>query len=206
MRIIFITAKLPHGADEVFFVPEVEELERIGHQVLLVPRSPEGPIVHGHRLLKNARREKLYSGQVLRTAAGVALRSPVRTTSSLWSLRGSRSPMVGLKNLAIVPKALWLADIAKQWKADHIHCHWAGTTATMAMLASKVSGVPWSFTSHRWDIVENNLLPAKVKSATFARFISEDGLRLAKKMGVTPNGKTRVLHLGISIPRELQAR
>ena len=206
MRIVFVTAKLPHGADEAFFVPEVEQLERFGHQVLVVPRSPVGPVVHGRELLRTACCENLYSGRVLKTAAAIMLRAPARTAAATWSLRGSRSLAVGLKNLAIVPKALWLANLATQWKADHIHCHWAGTTATMAMLASRVSGIPWSFTTHRWDIVENNLLAAKVRSASFARFISQDGLRIARELGVETGENVRVLHMGISIPRSVELR
>jgi glycosyltransferase involved in cell wall biosynthesis len=111
-----------------------------------------------------------------------------------------------LKNLTIVPKALWLAAVAAQWKADHIHCHWAGTTATMAMLASKLSGIPWSLTAHRWDIVENNLLAAKARSASFVRFISEDGLRMAQAMGVELAHHVRVLHMGVALPARVQRR
>src|SRR6476661_5877722 len=76
----------------------------------------------------------------------------------------------------------------------------------MAMLASRVSGIPWSFTTHRWDIVENNLLVAKVRSASFARFISKDGLRIARELGVDPGENVRVLHMGISIPRSVEQR
>jgi glycosyltransferase involved in cell wall biosynthesis len=74
------------------------------------------------------------------------------------------------------------------------------------MLASRVSEIPWSFTTHRWDIVENNLLAAKVRSASFARFISEDGLRIARELGVEPSEKVRLLHMGISIPRSVAPR
>jgi glycosyltransferase involved in cell wall biosynthesis len=107
---------------------------------------------------------------------------------------------MNIKNLAVVPKALWLADIAARWKTDHIHCHWSGTTATSAMLASACSGIPWSLTAHRWDIVENNLLAAKVKAASFVRFISQDGLRMARSIGIGPAENTLVLHMGAAIP------
>jgi hypothetical protein len=49
---------------------------------------------------------------------------------------------MAVKNLTIVPKALWLAGVAARWNADHIHCHWAATPATMAMLASPLSSIP----------------------------------------------------------------
>lgn len=206
MRIIYVTANLPHGTDEAFIVPEIGQMNQSGHEVLVIPRSPRGLIVHGSELLRQARRESLCSAQVLRTAGKVALETPGQAIASARRLLKSRSAGVLLKNLAIVPKALWLADVATRWKADHIHCHWAGTTATMTMLASSLSNVPWSLTLHRWDIVENNLLAEKVRAASFARFICEDGLRMARAIGIGPEANVRVLSMGVPIPPPLGGR
>ncbi|HEV2201982.1 MAG TPA: glycosyltransferase [Bryobacteraceae bacterium] len=204
MKIIYVTASLPHGADEAFVIPEIGELMRLGHEVRVVPRSPRGRILHGHGLLKHARREALCSHRVLGAAAVTMLAAPRRTITATRPLVDTRSTMLSMKNLAVVPKALWLARMACAWQADHIHCHWAGTTASMAMLASRISGIPWSFTAHRWDIVEDNVLLKKARSASLARFISNDGLAMAQAMGVSDNA--RVLHMGVSIPRTVRRR
>jgi glycosyltransferase involved in cell wall biosynthesis len=201
MRIIYVTAQLPHGTDEAFIVPEIRQLVRAGHEVLVIPRSPRGAIVHGSEFLDRSVRTALFSPGVLKTAISTALADPPRTAEALRSLAGSRSLGVKIKNLTVVPKALWLADVAVRWRADHIHCHWSGTTATAAMLASARCGIPWSLTCHRWDIVENNLLAAKVKSASFVRFISQDGLQMARSIGIGPAENTRVLHMGAAIPQ-----
>ena len=206
MKIIYITASLPHGSDEAFVIPEIRELMRLGHEVRVIPRSLRGRILHGHGLLKHARREALCSPQVLRTAAATMLAAPRRTMTAAWPLLGTRSATLAMKNLAVIPKALWLARMASAWQADHIHCHWAGTTASMAMLASRISGIPWSFTAHRWDIVEDNVLLKKAKSASLARFISNDGLSMAKAIGIGPAHNARVLHMGVSIPSVVRRR
>lgn len=206
MKIIYVTASLPHGSDEAFLIPEINQLMRSGHEVLVVPRSPRGSIVHGHELVKWTRGEALYSLRVLKAAGAETLAAPGQIAGAVGLLLGGRSPAVAIKNLAIVPKALWLARVAVRWRADHIHCHWAGTTATMAMLASWRSGVPWSFTAHRWDIVENNLLAAKGASASFVRLISGDGLRIAKALGLGPASNTRVIHMGVPIPNRVRRR
>ena len=200
MKIVYVTACLPHGTDEAFIIPEVRQLRHLGHDVLVIPRSLRGPILHGSELLDASRREALYSPQVWNRAARVAINAPAETAAAVLSLCGGRSPGVSLKNLAVVPKALWLADVAARWEANHIHCHWGGTTATMTLLASKVSGIPWSLTVHRWDIVENNLLADKIRSASFTRFISEDGLRMARALGVVSDGKVGVLRMGVELP------
>jgi glycosyltransferase involved in cell wall biosynthesis len=197
MKIVYVTANLPYGTDEAFLVPEIAALKALGHEVLIVPRSPRGGAVHGQHLIESSVSEGLISSKILRSAS--------RISTQKWRvmadrIRSSRSTSVAAKNLAILPKAAWLAEIASRWKADHIHCHWAGTTATMAMAASEWSGIPWSFTLHRWDIVENNLLVEKARSASLVRFISEDGLSMARERGLPASDHVRVIHMGVEMP------
>jgi colanic acid/amylovoran biosynthesis glycosyltransferase len=195
VRIIYITTALPYGTDEAFIVPEIRELIRCGHEVLVIPRSPGGRILHGRELVSCSRIESLCSARVLATAGAKAIASPATVINAVRPLLASKAA----KNLAVVPKALWLASLARDWRADHIHCHWGGTTASLAMVASTVSGVPWSLTLHRWDIVENNLLAEKVRRAAFARFICEDGLRMARELGA-PADRACVIHMGVELP------
>jgi glycosyltransferase involved in cell wall biosynthesis len=106
-----------------------------------------------------------------------------------------------MKNLAVYPKGLWLAGVARKWRADHIHAHWISTPATMAMIAGAVAGIPWSCTAHRVDISHDNLLRQKIARATFARFISRSGVAMAASLGATPpSDKTAVIHVGVAIP------
>ena len=202
MKILYVTAYLPQGVNEAFLIPEIRQLLNAGHEILVIPRSCRGALINGEELLGRTCREPLWSAQVWKGAARTWATAPSRTLDAVRTLGASRSLAVALKNAAVVPKALWLADVARRWHAAHIHCHWAGTTATMAWLASELSGAPWSFTAHRWDIVENNLFRHKARSASFVRFISEDGLRMARALGVGPEANTVVLHMGVALPRE----
>jgi colanic acid/amylovoran biosynthesis glycosyltransferase len=206
VKIIYLTVSLPYGADEAFIIPEIHQLQRAGHHVLVVPRSPRGVVLHGCDLLKHSRREPLFSPAVLQAATATALRTPRETVAAIRSLLAGRALSVVIKNLAVVPKAFWLADLAIRWKADHIHSHWAGTTATLAMTASAISGIPWSLTAHRWDIVENNLLAAKARSASLMRFISKDGLRMARSLAIGSVPKASVIHMGAAIPAAVNRR
>jgi len=204
MKIIFVTANLPYGTDEAFIIPEIDQLIRDGHQVLIVPRSPKGPIIHGKDVLKHAKSETLWSATVMKKAMRVASSSPGRTFRALAPVLSSRTLGIAAKNASIVPKALWLAEIAREWGAEHLHSHWAGTTATLTMVASTFSGIPWSFTAHRWDIVENNLLKEKVKRASLARFISEDGLQMARTLDIGRAHNARVLYMGVALPTKVE--
>ena len=112
-------------------------------------------------------------------------------------LAESRNGRVLLNNLAVIPKGLWLARVARRRNVHHIHAHFASTNATVALIAGLVSGIPWSFTAHRWDISENNLLRTKARAATFTRAIDIRGAReLAIHAGRNPYD-VRLIHMGV---------
>jgi glycosyltransferase involved in cell wall biosynthesis len=200
MRIIYVTASLPYGTQEAFIIAEVNALMRLGHEVLLVPRSPRGHPVHALELRTEAVSEGLGSMRVLLCAMKSFIRAPRQVGKAVKYLWQSRSFAIALKNMMVIPKALWLADLSKKWGASHIHCHWAATTATMTLVASQLSKVPWSFTAHRWDIVENNLLTTKAECASFVRVISNETMKMAAARGVEVNEKLRVLRMGVNMP------
>ena len=102
-------------------------------------------------------------------------------------------------------KGLWLGGLARSWQADHIHVHWISTPATMGMVAGIVSQTPWSCTAHRADIDLNNLLAEKLRQASFVRFISQSGWRMAALLGAPPDPRNaEVLHLGVNLPSEAE--
>lgn len=202
MKLVYVTSSLPLGSGEAFIIPEIQELRKQGHAVKVVPLYPRGRALHvaAEEMTDPVTIQPPISLSILIGAGREFLRAPWR------ALRGLRllftfQPRHLLKNLAIYPKGLWLARIVRQWGAEHIHAHWAATTASMAMVASAVSGVPWSLTAHRWDVVENNLLKRKASRACFFRCISEKTREMALKRGV-PAEKIVVLHLGVHLPKE----
>jgi colanic acid/amylovoran biosynthesis glycosyltransferase len=100
----------------------------------------------------------------------------------------------------VLPKAFWLAQLARALGMEHVHAHWGATSATIAMLAGRIAGVPWSLTVHRWDIREDNLLGRKAASAAFVRAISEDGLADLRRVAGTAAAGAVLLHVGIELP------
>lgn len=209
MRVLYVTASFPFGRGEAFIGPEVAALIGAGHQILLVPRSPSGEVLHAPAAAHLAVREALVSPRVAASAVRVAAARPA------WAARCAAALLWGgahvrlscfAKNCSILPKAFWLAGVAESWGAEHIHAHWAGTTASLAWMAAAMAGLPWSFTAHRWDIVENNALESKIAAAAFARFISEDGLRLARAACRQLGGNVRVIRMGVPIPAVAQFR
>ncbi|HET7470164.1 MAG TPA: glycosyltransferase family 4 protein [Gemmatimonadales bacterium] len=202
MRIVYVTQRLPYGHGETFIVPEIEALIDAGHEVLVIPRRSSDPIIHDDVDALVARMRRLPAAPVVAAAAaGTVARQPRRAALALWECRRTRPRRRGISNAVATAEGMWLARIARAWRADHLHAHWAHLTATMAMGASEVSGIPWSFTAHRYDVLLNNLLDRKLRSARFGRFIARYMLDIAARL-VSPEAAARaiVVHMGVRLP------
>ncbi len=203
MKLLYITVSMPFGSGEEFFIPEVQEFLRQGHEVLIVPRSPAGELMHCEALELESRTLacRLYSWGIVFASARECLVHPIRSWKTMRFLFSSRDWVTFARNLAVFPKGLWIGGLARRWRANHIHAQWASTTATMAMVAGEMSRTPWSFTAHRGDIVQNNLLTVKVAKASFVRYISKNGILIAESLGVKDSGrKAVVIHMGVRLP------
>ena len=197
-----MTQRLPFGDGETFVVPEIEALLGAGHDVLIIPRHASAPVLHNDARALLSRTHVLPGPLAIVGAVAAALvRSPARTAGAFWAIRGTRPRRRALANARAIAEGIWVARLARRWRADHIHAHWAHLTATLAMGASRVAGIPWSFTAHRYDVILNNLLAQKLRSARFGRFIAREMLAVAGRL-VSPDALERatVLHMGIPIP------
>ncbi len=204
LKIIYITSTLPYGHQEAFLIPEIAHLLAAGHDVTILPIRPRGGIVHTDAapLASVAVRQSLLTMSIARAALTELGESPRQTVRAFLQLLRSRNAQMMLKNIAVFPKALWIGRLARRTKADHLHAHWASTSATASLVASITSGTSWSFTAHRWDITENNLLATKAASAAFIRAISRRGAA-ALQPHLPPGAReVEVIHIGVDISDE----
>jgi glycosyltransferase involved in cell wall biosynthesis len=115
---------------------------------------------------------------------------------------GTTRPTVAAKNFLVVRRAARIALALRSRQVAHIHAHWGTTTATMGYLVSATLGIPWSFTVHRGDILANNQLAEKARTASFVRCISEQGLNWVATLVPRPVWtKLHVIHMGVSVPK-----
>jgi glycosyltransferase involved in cell wall biosynthesis len=199
-RLVYVASSFPWGRNDTFFGPEVRELVRQGVDVLAVPMRPRGELTTTDAA-GLAVRKPLLDAEIARCTLHELARSPRPTLSLLRLLLGSPTPNVLLRNLAALPKAIWLARLARRWKADHIHAHWAGPPSTAALIASRLSGVPWSFTAHATEIDAGNLLREKCDDATFVRFIASAAMERATRVAPgVDESRWKLLRLGVELP------
>lgn len=100
------------------------------------------------------------------SALGLALRTG-------WG--AERGPLVHLVYLA---EACRVARLCREAGVEHLHAHFGTNSATVAMLAAELAGLPWSFTVHgpeEFDRPQRLKLGAKAARAAFVAAISSYG-------------------------------
>src|SRR5439155_10357020 len=107
MRIVYVTAMLPCGMGETFLLPEINELLRQGHEVLIVPRSPQASAPeYAQPLLSRTAIQRAFSAEVAGAAVARVCRNPRTTLRALQLVARSGRPRILAKNLAVYPKGL----------------------------------------------------------------------------------------------------
>lgn len=205
-KIAYITAKTPFGLQEAFILTEMLALRSCGADILIIPRdNPKKLLSHNKakELIPFAMTFPLINLAIAGTFIKYMTSNPLLLMKLIYRIAfRTRAVTIALKNLAVFPKSLYLAQTDLLKDVSHIHAHWASTTATMAYIISHLTGIPWSFTAHRWDIGEDNILEEKCRSASFVRAISERGRKeiLDTIRDKTLAGKVSVLHMGVDMP------
>jgi glycosyltransferase involved in cell wall biosynthesis len=144
-----------------------------------------------------------FSARTLLSAAAEIVTHPGSTASALRRIAApSYSGVAKLKNIALFPKALAVARYVREKRIEHIHAHWMTTPATIAYVASTITGVPWSCTAHAHDIFADNLLSEKGGSARAIRVISNTNCReFNERTRYRYAARTHVVHLGVELPQ-----
>lgn len=206
MKIAYITAQTPFGKGETFVLEEMLAVTELGVNLVIIPRNPSKEVFHkeGEKLLDDTIWLPLLDKRIFFYFLKVLL-SKLRVWRIIGTiLHRSRTWKIAAKNLAILPKAVFVANLLRNRGVEHIHTHWGSTTATMAWIISELTGIPWSVTLHRWDIKENNMLEEKVKSAKFVRCISENGRdELLNIISRKYENKVKVIHMGVKTPDKI---
>lgn len=206
MRICYIPSQTPYGNGEQFVLPEILEIINKGNEVLVIPIKPNKDIGKGEepqQVSKFTIRIPLLDLSVIIRGFLGLFKYPTKCSKIIINIfKHSGSFKKIIKNLVVFPKGIVTGEIIKKSNIDHIHCHWASTPSTVGYIASIISEVPWSFTSHRWDIAENNMLAEKAKSAKFVRVIDQPGYNeMIGFIGEQNRSKCKKIHVGVKIEK-----
>jgi glycosyltransferase involved in cell wall biosynthesis len=203
MKLLYITATLPYSAGiEDFFIPEVKALAKQCEEIIIFPRSLDGVMTEDEFLGKKSVCEPLFSMKIFKFLIRTFLREPRRILHILSIISRDKHVSNIIKNIMVFPKGIWAGDFALRTGVTHIHAQWAATTATMALVAGMFSGIEWSFTAHRGDIAQDNMLGFKCGSAKFVRLISEKSFQMTRQKVPDFGNKAEIIHMGVDVPAD----
>ncbi len=208
-KLMYLTVSAPLGQREAFLISEMNCLVGQGVDLTIVPVNPAKQVFHrdGTSLLHRTIVTGLWSREVWLSALSCFIKAPLRVAALLFKIMKSGNPVNKMKNLLVFPKSLFIAEKVGLLQISHIHAHWASTPSTCAMVVSALTGVSWSFTAHRWDILNNNLVREKVKNSSFVRVISKKGRKqIINIAGSNEAKKVVYCPMGVEAPEELLER
>ncbi len=189
---------------ETFILREIDELERQGQPVRLVPLLPgDEAVVHpeARPWIERALTTPFLSAAIAGAAWRRLRRDRRRTLALLARLLAGcrRSPGVLLRTLALFPKALYLAERLAAEGIGHLHAHFATYPATVAYVISQLEDISYSVTVHAHDLfVDRCLLREKLRRARWVRAVSRYNRDTI--LGLFPEldaDRVRVLHVGL---------
>jgi colanic acid/amylovoran biosynthesis glycosyltransferase len=104
-------------------------------------------------------------------------------------------PIELLKNCFLFPQAIYFSRLVKQKEIKHIHAAWASYPATAAWVVSELTGIPFSFSSHAYDIYKvRSLLREKIERSQFVVTCAETNLRALLEVGGKDAGSKIYVH------------
>jgi colanic acid/amylovoran biosynthesis glycosyltransferase len=182
MRIAYLTSLYARASDS-FVRAEVAELRALGHTVhtFSIREPSESELVSDAVRAEHDRTDYVLAhgpGTLLAATARWAVRRP-RTLlrAARLAVRITRPGLRGrLWPLAYLAEACYLAERLAELQADHLHDHIAEGSAAVALLASELSGVPFSVTVHgpgEFDDPGSLALDVKLSRASFFAAISD---------------------------------
>ncbi len=201
VRVGYVLKRFPRTS-ETFILNEILELERQGIPIEIFSLSEPADEVR-HQALKNVQARVTYL--------------PQDSMLKSWLIREGKHvdgifrerPLAELgeearETSALAIKGATVVALARQRGVKHLHAHFGTAATSVAMLAWRLSGIPYSFTAHAKDIfhesVDQALLKGKILEARFVITVSEYNRRyLTGVAGEDLAGKIVRVYSGIDL-------
>ena len=211
-RIAYFTGRYPE-VSLTFILREVEALRALGVEVHTCSLQKTPPKQHAGPAEKAAAASTFNVQSAARNpltllaAQGLILRHPKRYFQAIALAWKTRSPgfVAALYQMFYFIEATLLARHLERKKIDHLHNHFVFGSATVSMLASKMTGIPFSFTLHgpadlfepyRWALKEKTARAAFV--ATISHYARSQLMFFSDPADWH---KIRIIHCGVDPAR-----
>ncbi|RJP28763.1 MAG: glycosyltransferase [Candidatus Omnitrophota bacterium] len=168
-KIAYILSQFPE-THETFILREIKALKEKGVDVKIISlKKCRDRVIHDEA--KEFIKDTIYADvSVLRIACSV-LSKPLRSLGALGYVLRSYfgKPWEFVKAMYVLAECLSIAPMLKKMRIKHMHSHWATMPTTAAVILNKLTGIPFSFTAHAWDLfIDCDGLEEKINKARFA--------------------------------------
>jgi glycosyltransferase involved in cell wall biosynthesis len=201
MRVAYVLKRYPRYS-QTFVANEILALEAAGLELEIFALRPPAD-THFQDAIARVRAPVHY----ISTEAVKALR--------LWEeLRAARDQLPGLRGAleealdagaADVRQAVLLAQALRARRIDHLHAHFATVATTVARLAGRFAGLPYTFTAHAHDIFDDAVEPSdlarKVRDAAAVITVSDFNLAYLRSHHPRHAAKIHRIYNGLPLDR-----
>jgi colanic acid/amylovoran biosynthesis glycosyltransferase len=201
MKIGYVLKRYPRYS-ETFVVNEILAHEAAGLEVEIFALRPPSD-THFQDIISRVRAPVTYlSASGIKAAdfwtalGGAAVSSP-----GLWTALGE----AGSEDARDVYQAALLAREARLNGITHLHAHFATASTTVARLAAKFAGIPYTFTAHAKDIFHESVCPEdfrrKLEDAAGVVTVSDYNLRYLRENYGPAAERMRRVYNGLDLQR-----
>lgn len=189
---------------QTFVLTEVVALENSGVPLRIFSvKDPGGEPVHAKVAKVRAKVTYLSFkrgwGRIARANLRLARQLPRRYATAMVHAAGYGR--VGV--LRRFFQAGFLADLLRREPVSHLHAHFATAPTLLAMFASELTGIPYTFTAHAKDIyvdTQPKLLRKEIERASAVVTVSEYNRHYLKnRISPDSNGKIHCIYNGLDL-------
>jgi colanic acid/amylovoran biosynthesis glycosyltransferase len=205
VRVAYFTNQYP-AVSHTFIRREIKALEALDVTVFRYALRPGDNLVDPEDLTEKRDTRFILTagtGEIFRCCIAMILTRPLAMRRAIREAvkMGQRSNRSIFRHLAYVAEAAVLARWCRQDTVEHIHAHFGTNSAAIALLAWRLSGIPYSFTSHGPDEFEKAewlSLDRKLEHATFAVAVSSYGRSQLMRWSAPDQWpKIAIIHCGV---------
>jgi glycosyltransferase involved in cell wall biosynthesis len=213
-RIAYVVRSFPR-LSQTHILNEIRRLEQLGHEIQIFGMVPSGEKVV-QKELADVKSSTEFLDDSLRRPLTVVARNhfdvfrhhPIRYAGTAWYLLRRRNLTAGYTTttrLACFKQAVYLAGRLQDGDAedgggvDHVHSHFAHDPTLIALLVSRLTGIPFSFTAHARDMyqIPRSSLAQRIEQSSAVVTICQANIDYMKQVVPEAKDKFRLIHTGI---------
>ncbi len=207
LKVAYILLRFP-CMTETFIAEEIQKIQDKGIEVCIYSLlEPRDTLVHpvSQSLLALARTAPGFGSPSLWAAQfRFVIKSPGRYFKLLGTLLRQPAPGVSfyLKRFGVFLKSAWVAGDMEPRGIRMVHSHFAWLSAASAWVVSELLGLPFTVTTHAYDIYSerNDLLDLTTRKAARVITISQKNKRaMLEQCNLLPEEKINVIHCGVDL-------